>query len=282
MSELNEAENLLELEEPDVLAEEIEFALGTVAAITSTGLRIQFDGDDSAGSKVYKCNASAKFVQGDRVKMHKESGSYIVEYVVGAPFSRYPIPPGGTDGQVLMKDGSTAYSVKWGTLEEAHGIPDGGSKDYVLTKNSATDYDVKWSKINGLPSGGSKGYALVKNTASDYDVKWQEIPDIPSTSSSTWGKYLKNSNTGLSWDTPTAANGLPTGGSAGQFLKKSSFTAYACEWATIKEYSGPTINGSGTTTLGFFGTSAATKQYVGVSGTLSQLIAALRTYGLIN
>lgn len=248
MSELNEAENLLELEEPDVLAEEIEFALGTVAAITSTGLRIQFDGDDSAGSKVYKCNASAKFVQGDRVKMHKESGSYIVEYVVGAPFSRYPIPSGGTDGQVLMKDGSTAYSVKWGSVEQ-HGMPTGGTTGQALVKNSNSNYDVKWSTV--LPSGGAKGYALIKNSATDYDVKWEEIKAVPATSSTTYGKYLSNDRTGLIWDTPTAANGLPSGGTTGQFLKKSSYTAYACEWATVKEYSGPTINGSGTTTLGF-------------------------------
>ena len=44
-----------------------------------------FDGDSQAGAKRYKCNTSVLFSAGDRVKIAADSGTYVVEYVVGAP-----------------------------------------------------------------------------------------------------------------------------------------------------------------------------------------------------
>lgn len=61
----------------------INFA--TVTQILDTGLKLRFDGATKASQKVYKCNREVLFYVGDRVKVFKDGGTYIVEYPVGAP-----------------------------------------------------------------------------------------------------------------------------------------------------------------------------------------------------
>ena len=68
-------------------AREGSVRLATVAAVQSTGLQLLFDGSDAATSKIYKCNAACMFSVGDRVKVTKLSGTYLVDYVIGAPSS---------------------------------------------------------------------------------------------------------------------------------------------------------------------------------------------------
>ena len=62
-----------------------ESMLATVAAVGQSGLRLIFDGQSSASGKYYKCNTSVVFHAGDRVKVTKMSGTYVVDYVVGSP-----------------------------------------------------------------------------------------------------------------------------------------------------------------------------------------------------
>lgn len=61
------------------------FYLATVGAVYSDGLSLIFDGSTTASEKHYKCNTSISFKAGDRVKISKISGSYVVDYVVGIP-----------------------------------------------------------------------------------------------------------------------------------------------------------------------------------------------------
>jgi len=280
-------------EEPE--EERGEIVLATITEITSDGVKIMLDGDEEAGEKEYKVNAAQKFVTGDRVKVEKNSGTYIVEYVVGTPMQRFPIPPGGSDGQVLVKDGDTAYAVKWSSA--SHGLPAGGTAGQVLVKSSRDDYAVSWADPpHGVPSGGSKDQVLTKNSASDYDLKWT---------------------------TPESTHGIPTGGSTGQVLAKKNSTNYEVEWVTPSV--GLLKNGSYTLTLnsngqlvpnssgsvsmgtsqypignlytngyvqlganqynarlGFFGTNPISKvTTITTSSSLSNLIQALKNYGLL-
>lgn len=62
-----------------------EFMLATVGAKYTDGLSLIFDGQTEATAKHYKCNTSVTFSAGDRVKICRVSGTYIVEYVVGKP-----------------------------------------------------------------------------------------------------------------------------------------------------------------------------------------------------
>lgn len=294
MDEFELTEELLEEEEDELEAgEEGEIILATVTAVSSDGVQIKIDGDDEGGEKYYKVNSSIRFLVDDRVKIHKNSGTYLIEYVVGSPMGRYPIPSGGSDGQVLTKDGASNYAVKWMTLS-LHGIPSGGSSGQVLAKSSGTDYSVGWvDAAHGLPTGGAANQVLAKNSATNYDVKWAD-----------------------------AAHGLPSGGSSGQVLTKNSATNYDVKWAAAPS---PTAisNGSYTVSLssggvlypssgnislgssssywyncyikgsmrfgdstyspnaiGFFGKTPVSKQTLYSSSTLANVITLLQNYGL--
>ena len=271
-----------------------EIVLGTVSSVDSSGITVLMDGDETAGTKKYKCNSAVRFAAGDRVKIEENSGTYLVEYPIGAPMARYPIPSGGSDGQYLVKDGSNNYAVKWATLS-VHSIPSGGSKNEVLLKSSGTDYDVTWGSV-AIPSGGTTGQVLTKQSGSSYDVKWATV---------------------------TISNGLPSGGSAGQYLTKVNATDYNVQWSSAPSVSS-IVNGSysldlssggvltggssskklqlgsssipfsscyigGSLTLGtassdkigFFGHAVASRQSVSNSATVATLITALKAYGLI-
>lgn len=290
---MDELTDLNEVIEPEEEENQEEIVLATVAAVTANGVKITIDGSDEAGDKEYKANSSQLIKQGDRVKIHKNSGTYLIEYVIGSPMERHPIPSGGSDGQYLVKDGSNNYALKWSTLS-VHGIPSGGSADQVLAKTNSADYNVKWMTldINGIPSGGSTGQVLAKNSNTNYDVAWV-----------------------------SPSHDLPTGGTDGQYLVKNGATNYSVKWASAPSsdrltsstkhviYNGSALyadsssslgsssnywsgcylsgairlgNNTYNTTLGFFGTTPQSKKSVGSSGTLAQLITALQGYGLIS
>lgn len=52
--------------------------LGTVYDVTSDGVRITFDGNDSPTNKRYKRLNSASLSSGDRILAVKQSGTYII------------------------------------------------------------------------------------------------------------------------------------------------------------------------------------------------------------
>lgn len=114
---------------------ETNIVLATVTEVTSTGIKIKIDGNESAGEKEYKCNSAQVFSVGDRVKITKNSGTIIIEYRVGSPCETVLIPSGGDDGDVLVKDGATDYKLKWSSGGGGSGseIVNG---DYKLTLSS--------------------------------------------------------------------------------------------------------------------------------------------------
>jgi hypothetical protein len=57
----------------------------TISAIYDDGIGLIFDGQVEPSKKHYRCNSSAVFSVGQRVKLVKASGTYVVEYPVGAP-----------------------------------------------------------------------------------------------------------------------------------------------------------------------------------------------------
>lgn len=84
----------------------LENFLATVGTVYEDGLSLILDGQAEATAKHYRCNTSATFKAGDRVKVARISGSYVVEYVVGPPSSG-----GGTaeDQDKIIKNG---YGIK--------------------------------------------------------------------------------------------------------------------------------------------------------------------------
>ena len=57
-----------------------EFA--TVGTIHADGVTLIFDDSATESTKHYKFNKSITFIAGDRVKIRKYSGTYIVEYSI--------------------------------------------------------------------------------------------------------------------------------------------------------------------------------------------------------
>ena len=127
---------------------------------------------------------------------------------------------GGSVGQVLKR---TATGQEWGAdaggLSQAQvdarvteRVPDGGSTGQVLKKSSATDGDTEWAADAGL-------------TQSEVDARVQAgVAD-----------FAEEGNTAVLPDgklsTTTRNRLMPSGGSSGQVLKKSSANAYDANWA---------------------------------------------------
>ena len=61
------------------------FHFATVGGVYTDGVTLIFDGQSQATQKRYKCNTSVTFHVGDRVKIFRDSGTCVVEYVVGVP-----------------------------------------------------------------------------------------------------------------------------------------------------------------------------------------------------
>ena len=111
--------------------------LATVVSVGTTGVRLLIDGNEEAGEKEYRVNAAQLLMAGDRVKICRISGSYVVEYVLGDPMARHAIPPGGTDGQVLVKDGAGDYTVKWSDGGGGGDVSELVSGNYRLSLNTS-------------------------------------------------------------------------------------------------------------------------------------------------
>lgn len=263
--------------------------LATVAAVTANGVRIQIDGEDAAGDKEYRCNTAQAFAVGDRVKFTPISGSYVIDYKIGAPGETYPIPSGGSDGQVLTKDGADPYKVKWGTA--THGIPSGGNSGQVLAKASGSNYDVEWVS-KGLPSGGTSGQVLAKTSASDYAVAWTTVLTVPSTG--TTGHVLTKTATGCEWAAaPSPSVSSLVNGNYTLSLSNAGVLAASASNRKIQlgtssiPFNTCYIGGelylgtSSSDKIGFFGHAVASRQTVSNTATVATLITALKAYGLI-
>ena len=256
-------EDLLPEKQIDETLEEPAFSFATVEEVGASGITLILDGTEESGGKSYPCNAALLFRPGDRVKVHKDSGTYVVEFPLGAPGSRYPIPAGGAKGKVLAKHSAADYDLEWG---DPGGLPAGGAKGKVLKKKSATDYDAEWGDVDGgLPSGGAKGTVLRKKSATDGDVEWAEPEVAKLAASSAVAVQIGTNGVIQSINTTQPSLGSSTYGK--QF--KDVYT------------SGGTLS-FGASKLGFFGTTPIARKSLSTSATLAQLIQALKDYGLFS
>lgn len=214
------------------------FNFATIGEVFDDGVSLIFDGQDAATEKHYKVNTSIVFTAGDRVKILSDSGTYVVEYVVGTPKRAEEdggsgLPTGGTTGQSLLKASNEDHDFAWGTPNGV--IPTGGEEGQFLKKQSNKDHDAQWAEIEGLvPAGGTAGYVLRKKTATDYNLEWV-APEKGVPSGGTSGQVLKKTSAtdyAMQWGAPDGI--LPTGGTTGQVLKKTSSTNYAAKWETLE------------------------------------------------
>lgn len=60
-------------------------SFATVGTVYEDGIALIFNGAETESLKHYKCNACVRFEAGQRVRIIEDSGTYVVEYPVGAP-----------------------------------------------------------------------------------------------------------------------------------------------------------------------------------------------------
>lgn len=216
-------------EQSNIMAEP-EMCFATVGAVFGDGVTLIFDGQTAATEKHYKCNTSVLFHAGDRVKIASDSGTYVVEYIVGSPGADAPIPKGGSSGQ-------------------------------VLSKKSDSDGDVVWKNISSgsttgkLPSGGTTGQYLKKKSNSDYDTEWSTPPSSGGSSSGSTDK-LVGSGTSNSATLNSSRQLVPAASSS---LYAHSLGSSASPWYNIYIGGGTMSFGTSSSKLAFFGGTAQSK-----------------------
>ena len=99
----------MKAEEPS----QINFA--TVMGVYDNGLQLKFDGEQEATSKKYKYNKSIAFQLGDRVKVARVSGTYVVEYPIGK--GKAALPPGNVS-EIKVFPRETSVEITWKDPED--------------------------------------------------------------------------------------------------------------------------------------------------------------------
>ena len=72
-----------ELEEKDP----VDSNFARIIDIYANGLLIQIEGESEPRTKLCRCNRFGVFHVGDRVKIIKDGGTYVVEYPIGMPLA---------------------------------------------------------------------------------------------------------------------------------------------------------------------------------------------------
>lgn len=90
-----------------------EFAV--VTSVDNSGLQLMFDGEIYPTKKRYKFNSAYTFKVGDRVKVNKQSGSYIVEYPIGS--ATYTLPP-DIPSNINFSTGEKSIIINWSDPED--------------------------------------------------------------------------------------------------------------------------------------------------------------------
>ena len=143
----------MELFEQEERRETPVFQFATVAGVHEDGVSLIFDGETESSGKHYRCNTAAAFAPGDRVKICQDSGTYVVEYVVGVPQNTgggTPVPAGG--------QGDLNAVLTWGQDGPAWGVKfmiEGGRLQFYLDGSPAGQW-VTLANAGDSPSGGDE------------------------------------------------------------------------------------------------------------------------------
>lgn len=133
--------------------------LATVGAVYDDGLSLILEGQTEATTKHYKCNTSIKFAAGNRVKVARISGSYIVEYIVGAPSA------GGNYPDRIVKDGYGVRMTGKKFLLDVHGDEFIGATDNWFSGGCFKELYICYSSLRRATlTCNSSGKLLVNGT----------------------------------------------------------------------------------------------------------------------
>lgn len=191
---------------------------------------------------------------------------------------------GGNRVTITDAEGETSFDVMNGAQgaqgEPGEGVPAGGAQGQVLKKRSNADYDTEWANESGtvLSVNGQTGAVVLD--ADDVGA----LPDttvIPTkTSDLTNDSGFVNATQAAAAAPVQSVNGqtgnvsaIPSGGTAGQVLMKSSGTDYATEWGLPT----PEDIGAVPTEWTLLGTSSSSSQTVTYPETAKEIFIKARS-----
>lgn len=130
--------------------EPADAAFATIGQVYGDGVSLIFDGQTAATQKHYKCNRFGKFSAGDRVKIIRDSNTYVVEYPVGVPITSLSADYANSAGSATSAGTATRAA-------HAMRLADNGSTTaYILVAYSNGGYYIKassassWKRIDNV------------------------------------------------------------------------------------------------------------------------------------
>lgn len=138
----------------------------TIGAVYADGVSLIFDGEDAPTEKHYLCNTNVYFSPGDRVRILEDSGTYVVEYVVGSPKQQRTVglPSGGLTGQILRKMSDEEFHAAWKTLPQSSRAV-GVQNQYDSTTQGSNSYRIQF-RTNGTYGAGANTFQIRMGTGS--------------------------------------------------------------------------------------------------------------------
>lgn len=253
----------------------------TIDEIFDDGVTLIFDGQETATEKHYKVNSFAIFKAKDRVRIIKDSGTYVVEYTVGVPKKTFNADSAKTADSATNAESAT-------TAKALIDAASSGSKVYLKISSSWLYFGASASHLTAipkLPGGGTSGQCLIKDSATDYAASWG-TPSVTQLYYNSTDYVTLNSSRQL----------VPHAHSS---TYKYSLGSSSYPWADL--YIGRGViqlgNNASYNTIGFFGATPTSRKTISTASNnmgyssatesnylkvLNNLVGALKTYGLIS
>ncbi len=130
--------------------EPTEASFATIGTVYADGVSLIFDGDTVESTKHYKVNSFVVFSAGDRVRIIKDSGTYVVEYPVGNPRTSFAADTAtsattaatATNATKLNNKNESALSVSTATTATNFTGRHTGSSVGFFNHSAATQWEV--------------------------------------------------------------------------------------------------------------------------------------------
>lgn len=242
--------------ENPILEEKKEINFATIDHVFDDGVTLLFDGEDSPSQKHYLVNSFAVFHEGDRVRLIRDSGTYVVEYSVGKPKTSFNADT--ADSAVKAETAETAETAKKAT-----------NATNATNATTATNATNATKAVNATKASDSD--RLGGKTAASLSVA--EAADVTKTIN---GKTISTIFETNGTTVKSATNASKLGGKAAADLSVDA----------AKKLTGYHSSNM----LGFFGKTGSTRKTVATVGSdnisfvrqqLNALIIALQAYNLI-
>lgn len=209
------------------VAEPQDAAFATIGEIYDDGVTLIFDGQEAATEKHYKCNSFAVFQSGDRVRIIKDSGTYVVEYPVGAPKRTFHADTATTAASATKADSAT----KANTADNASNAKEADSAACLI--DGASDSKLVYLKIvSGVLYFSENGTSWIElGTVGGSET-------IPAVAKALYNSYSSSSNYYIYFKTDRYGSFFwSVGGSTfNTLIDRYSRMPYASNYVTNKYY----------------------------------------------